>query len=164
MADLGLQTGCRGECLFDEGGLAVAVGISVGVEPLREGSFQLRVGAGRAGMGAQVVAEREVACQLRAVGRADVEVVGGGGGRAGEGFPPGDAEVALVLVAEGSESGDSLRQASGAAMTTSMSMMGLAGKPGTAVLPTCSIRWASGPRTPATWSRSPAKVSGQRGS
>jgi hypothetical protein len=51
-----------------------------------------------------------------------------------------------------------------AAITTSMSMMGLADSPGTAVLPTCSMRWARLPRASAIRVRSAAKVFGQRGS
>src|SRR5215470_14531962 len=104
---------CRGEGLLDEGCLAVAIGISVGAELFGEGSLQLRVSAGLAGVGAQVVAEGEVACQFAAAGGADVEVVSGPGGGAGEGFPPGDAEVAFMLVAEGTESADDRGQISG---------------------------------------------------
>src|ERR1035441_8635461 len=101
---------CCGEGLLDEGCLAVAVGVPVGAEPRGEGSFQLRVGAGLAGVRAQVVAESEMSGQFRASGRGDVEVVSGRGGRAGEGFPAGDAEVCFVAVAEGGELADGCRQ------------------------------------------------------
>jgi hypothetical protein len=61
-------------------------------------------------MGAEIVAEGEVAGQFGAVCRADVEVAGGFGGGAGDCFPPGDPEIAFVPVAEGGEPGDDFGQ------------------------------------------------------
>jgi len=86
-----------------------------------------------------------VAGQGGVAGRAHVEVVRRSAGRGGDGFSAHDAEVAFVLVAEGRSLAVTAGGSPRAAMTTSMSMMGLAANPGTAVLLTCSMRWARGP-------------------
>jgi hypothetical protein len=129
-----------------------------------QGALQLGVGLDGRRVGAEPVAQGQVAGQGRAAGGADVEVVGRAARWGGEGLAAGDAQVALVGVAEGTEAFDDRRQVGGVATTTSRSMIGLAARPGTAVLPTCSMRTARGPRAAARRSRSWAKWAGQRGS
>jgi hypothetical protein len=96
--------------------------------------------------------------------RADVEVVRRAARWGSEGVAAGDAQFSLVGVAEGAKALDHRRQVAGVATTMSRSMTGLAARPGTAVLPTCSIRTARGPRAATSWWRSRAKRAGQSGS
>jgi hypothetical protein len=75
----GLPVGRCCESLLDEGRLAAGVGVAIQTELGDEGPLQFRVGAGLVWVGAEVVAEGEVASQFAAVCRADVEVVVGPG-------------------------------------------------------------------------------------
>jgi hypothetical protein len=76
------------------------IGVAVVAEFYGERFFELAVLLYSFGMGAEVVAEGDVALELAGFGWAEVEVVAVGVRGGEEGFALGDTEVALVDVAE----------------------------------------------------------------
>jgi hypothetical protein len=92
--------------LFDESAFRLGVGRSVGAKAVGEGSLEVCVGTGGFGVGTKVVAEDQMVRKLGIVGRADIEVMGRRAGRSGEGFAPGNTEVAFMAVTERVESGE----------------------------------------------------------
>lgn len=107
-SDCGLGSSILGvaEDAFDEGGLGARVGVAVGGEGSGGGALERGVGAGFGGIGAQMIAEEDVAASGRSVGRADIEMVRRRSGRREECLAAGDAEIALVRVAERGEALD----------------------------------------------------------
>ena len=102
-----------GEELGDEGGFAFDIGVDVVGELLGELFFEVAIGLGGLGVGAEVVSEEEVVGEAFGAGEAEIEVMFepgdvGVGGVVGEGFTAGDAEVAAMLVADGGEALDGL--------------------------------------------------------
>jgi hypothetical protein len=155
---------CFREHPLHEGALGLGVGDVVVAEPVGQGPLEVAVGVGHSGVGPEGIAEGEMTVERRSPDGADVQVMSCGAGRGGEGFAAGNPKVAFVQVAEGPESLDDGRQVDAVGDDHVQVDVGLAARPGTAVLPTCSMATARGPRVAASRSRSCSKVAGQLGS
>ena len=103
-------------------------------ECLRQVALQSLIGGALVCMRPQVVAEQQVALDLRVIVGEQVRLMGSRR-PAHEVMPAGDAMLAAIAIAERLEWSDAAETASNRRTTGSRSMIGFAARPGIAVLP-----------------------------
>jgi hypothetical protein len=98
---------------FHELALGLRVGVTVVPKSTGELSLQTGVGVCIIRMGSEMVSECDVLLIRVIAGWTDIKVMWEIVGRDSEGLPTGNAQIALVLISEGSQSGDDDRKVGG---------------------------------------------------
>ena len=163
-----------GQNALDKVRLCLAVGVHIIRVLPGELALQARVSPSIVIVGPKPIAERQVPSKLVVVLSANVEVVTRPGAwrfndwtrpPRTKRLPSRHVAIALVVVAEGGEPRPmTVGSTARLSITMSMSRTGLAARPGTEVLPTCSIRSASSPRQVEKTSRKATNWSAHAGS
>ena len=129
---------------FDELRLAGDVGLSIAGKLPGQRPFELRIRVSKSWIGAERVAESQVARPVDTITFDQVQMMAAKGA-ATEELAAGQPAIPAVHVPQCGEDGDISQRIQLAERPAPISRIGFAARPGTAVLPTCSIARAGSP-------------------